>query len=70
MARGPTVEQVQALNDRSWRLRERSLIARLDARHLLNRIARWQRESAAAQGGQGDSAERRSRNPLHRRNAD
>ena len=57
MALKPTVDQVEALNERSRKLRERSLLARLNARDLLNRIARWERERAASRDAQGESAE-------------
>ena len=55
MAREPTLDQVEALNECSRNLRERNVTACRDAGTLLNRIARRERERAIAR--EADSAE-------------
>jgi hypothetical protein len=55
MAHAPTLIQVQALNARSRHLRERGLIACLDARNLHNRIAWSARERVGGQRAHVDA---------------
>jgi hypothetical protein len=64
MTGAPTFDQVKALNEHSRNLRDRSLIARLNARELLKRIARAERERAAVRDGRGDSPEEAVEQPV------